>query len=518
MKLIKGLLLGSAAGLAVTGAQAADLPVKAKPVEYVRVCSLYGAGFFYIPGTDTCIRIGGDVRVTYPIMSSASITPSIAVGDGLATDTRDKNYWIVRARTYINTDVRTQTAYGTLRAYARIRFQVIDGAGNAPTALTTTMESGLIQWAGFTFGRNQTSFAYNPWQYAYKYYTNGGSATSDIPTGRQVLAYTYQWGNGVSSTIALEDPKDISKRGNYNAANPISLPGITPPTLDTRGGNTWPDVVANIRVDQAWGGLMLAGTITNNHVAYNCGGGTGTGVVGCSEVAGHPSDKIGYAFTGAMKINVPWGPGDAFYIGGSWGKGATHYGLSSLTNGSAAAVYRDRGQAGFGNYASMQFAYVWDTVYSSTTRVDPRTGVLIGPVGQQLSTTYGVNGAFEHFWSPEWKTSIFGNVSYLNYNDTANALLCSRFASAGPEGRLSNAALGGGCNFDGRLLEGGTRTVWTPVKDFEIGAEFYWQQVHTKNGGAVYTQTVINAFTPAANYALKDQNTFGGAFEVRRSF
>ena len=63
MKMVKSLLLGSAAGLvAVSGAQAADLPVKAKPVEYVKVCSLYGAGFYYIPGTDICMKIGGYVR------------------------------------------------------------------------------------------------------------------------------------------------------------------------------------------------------------------------------------------------------------------------------------------------------------------------------------------------------------------------------------------------------------------------------------------------------------------------
>lgn len=67
MKLIKSLLLGSAAGLAaVAGAQAADLPVaKAAAVEYVRVCSAYGAGFFYIPGTETCLRVGGRVRADY---------------------------------------------------------------------------------------------------------------------------------------------------------------------------------------------------------------------------------------------------------------------------------------------------------------------------------------------------------------------------------------------------------------------------------------------------------------------
>src|SRR3954470_1175298 len=64
MKMVKSLILGSAAGLlAMSGAQAADLPVKAKTGEFVSICSLYGAGFFYIPGTDTCIKLGGYVRV-----------------------------------------------------------------------------------------------------------------------------------------------------------------------------------------------------------------------------------------------------------------------------------------------------------------------------------------------------------------------------------------------------------------------------------------------------------------------
>ena len=66
MKMVKSLLLGSAAGLvAVAGAQAADLPVKAKPVEYVKICTLYGEGFYYIPGSDTCIKLGGYVRADY---------------------------------------------------------------------------------------------------------------------------------------------------------------------------------------------------------------------------------------------------------------------------------------------------------------------------------------------------------------------------------------------------------------------------------------------------------------------
>ena len=64
MTKIKSLLLGTAAGLlAVGGAQAADMPVKAAPVQYVKICSLYGDGFYYIPGTDTCLKMGGYVRV-----------------------------------------------------------------------------------------------------------------------------------------------------------------------------------------------------------------------------------------------------------------------------------------------------------------------------------------------------------------------------------------------------------------------------------------------------------------------
>ena len=83
MKMVKSLLLGSAAGLvAVAGAQAADLPVKAKPVEYVKVCSLYGAGYYYMPGTDICIKLGGYVRYQFTWNPGSSITAGPFSGAG----------------------------------------------------------------------------------------------------------------------------------------------------------------------------------------------------------------------------------------------------------------------------------------------------------------------------------------------------------------------------------------------------------------------------------------------------
>jgi hypothetical protein len=147
MKVVKSLLLGSAAGLlTVAGAQAADLPTrKAAPVEYVRICDAYGAGFFYIPGTDTCLKVGGlalfEARVfntPYSIGAgffSAAAPGALAAGLGtppffvpgggvtLATayrNARERDNYGLGALGRIELDARTQTGYGTLRAFIRV--------------------------------------------------------------------------------------------------------------------------------------------------------------------------------------------------------------------------------------------------------------------------------------------------------------------------------------------------------------------------------------------------------------
>ena len=104
---VRTLILGSAAGLiAMSGAQAADLPVKAKAVEYVRICSLYGAGFFYIPGTDTCIKIGGYLR--------ADVTFNGGVHGAAGLERRSRSaeplYGLLRSRSRLALTVDTRTA------------------------------------------------------------------------------------------------------------------------------------------------------------------------------------------------------------------------------------------------------------------------------------------------------------------------------------------------------------------------------------------------------------------------
>ena len=118
----KNLILGSAAALMLaSGAQAADLPVKAKAVEYVRICSLYGAGFFYIPGTDTCIKLGGYLRADVTFNGGAHGAP--AWNGDLGQQNRFRDQFLGRSRMALTVDTRTATEYGVVRTFGQGDFQ-----------------------------------------------------------------------------------------------------------------------------------------------------------------------------------------------------------------------------------------------------------------------------------------------------------------------------------------------------------------------------------------------------------
>src|SRR5271170_4138501 len=341
MKMLKCLLLGSAAGVvAVTTGQAADLPVKAKPVEYVKVCSLYGAGFFYIPGTDKCIKLGGYFREQWDIHAS---------GDGLAYmnsqarwtrgDTSDSSF---RTRTDFTIDVREQSAYGTIRGYTAFGAQQTTGSDAFTSGLYFTRS--FVQFAGFTGGRavsffdlvNVDPFTLN------RFRTDIGNSSFN---GINVFAYTWQLGNGAQFTISAEDacgsyPTAVglaastptntgaasSGRGctTINASGGAVLsPGGT--TIATEGYNI-PDIVASARVDQAWGSAQVMGAYHRVGASYYY---TTTTTAGDAN-NGHPGDKAGWAVGAGFILNNVLGmAGDQFGIQANYTQGAVGY----LTNG-----------------------------------------------------------------------------------------------------------------------------------------------------------------------------------------
>jgi hypothetical protein len=286
--LIKALL-GSAAGLvAVAGAQAADLPSrKAAPADYVRICSVHGRSFFYIPGTETCLRVGGRVRAEYLVGQN-----SFDVEDNFG----------FRARGRLNIDARTATPYGTLRTF--FRYEVTSNSGQYRSLgrvqqdrrdlyeTSVELDKAFIQFAGFTAGKIASFFDFGGFENWFDVRGTSGENTS-------VLAYTASFGSGYSATLSLEDGASRRNAGPGLLTNPL--------------GREYPDIVGVLRADQSWGSAQLMGAL------HQVRGTAGSGIL-------TPYNQTGYAIGAGIKINLPQlARGDYLAIEVIYAKGALNY-------------------------------------------------------------------------------------------------------------------------------------------------------------------------------------------------
>lgn len=274
MKNITSLLVSTASALIVVGsASAADLPSrKAAPVEYVRVCNTYGAGFFYIPGSETCLRLSGRVRAEYryeqPFKKEADATGFLARGR-------------------IAVDARTATAYGTLRTFVRYDITRSSGA-YSELKHGAAVDNAFVQFGPFTAGRATSMFDYAN---AQAYGTIRGSDTAT-----QLFAYTASFGSGYSATLSLEDGVERSNNSSTS-----------------KGGNRLPDVVANLNVTQGWGTVQLSGAV--HEITTNSVG-----------AAAKLESKYGFAGQASMKFKLPMlAAGDVLWLQGAYAEGALGY-------------------------------------------------------------------------------------------------------------------------------------------------------------------------------------------------
>jgi opacity protein-like surface antigen len=224
---IKSLLLGSAAALAaVSGAQAADAIVAAEPepMEYVRVCDAFGTGYFYIPGSETCLKIGGRVRfdATYGDVYSPN-------NDGTYTNTRAEIYL----------DSASDTEWGALKTSIVARFDYdphndSSNGGDFEDATRTRLMQATIELGGFTVGLTD-SFYESFLDYA------GDVENDDVinygPSEVNMVGYTYEAGNGFSAFVSLED----------DGENDDDTPG---------GASDWVNVAGGVKFDN---GTFMAG-------------------------------------------------------------------------------------------------------------------------------------------------------------------------------------------------------------------------------------------------------------------
>lgn len=507
---LKSLILGSAAIFVGAGANAADLPVKAKAIEYVKICSLYGAGFYYIPGSDTCIKLGGYLRVDAVLGTNTDVN----FGNTGVAGARNRlsNYYTTLARQDLQIDTRTATEYGVVRTFFEGVFSWqtggYTGAGtaavNGSTAYDGSNPAGsgggqiaggklgiyyaFIQFAGFTFGKAESAFR-TPWgEYPANVIEMPGSAGWDPVTQ---VTYTADFGQGITASFSAQDQvaHDQGNVWNVNAATAAGLATGAYGANDL-GGSRAPDLIGRVRVDQAWGLFQASFAAHDNHAAY----------YGASELTGHPGDKWGWAGQLAVSIkNLPTGAGDSINLTGVYTNGASRYNFHDFMSNSV-ALYGGTNVAGA--YQSLGIAGASDSVF-------------VAGSGQELTTTYGFNGGYTHNWDPYWNTSIFGGWAAVRYNNTAKDYICGAFVAS-----LALSSGSAGCNPDFNYAVVGTKTGWTPVKNLTFTAELSYMMLDQKyaSGSTVTLPLQAGVAKPAATYELKDQNTLVLLLRAQRNF
>jgi hypothetical protein len=508
MKSLKGLLLGAAAGLfAVAGAQAADLPVKAKPVQYVKICSLYGAGFYYIPGTDTCIRVGGYVRSQLEWGSVNGNSFGTNGPSGFATSSgtgvigtiangqydRGTNNFNMTNRGVLSADVRSQTEYGTVRGYIALGGQSISNGSANPTFF---FQRAFIQFAGFTIGRTQSFFDVFTTTERFNY--NESKTSGDTYNyGVDLVGYTAQFGNGFSASISAESPHYLATSAVVDGTTGAFFGGGT--ALDNSGHNM-PDIVGQLRIDQNWGYLGISGAAHQVSGRYFGAGNAPSN--------GHPDDKMGWAAQIGGQLNLPWN--DTVGAGFTWTKGAVGYatkaGSWQIQNGNT---------AGFG----------WLT-----------DGIFDGPGAPfttnteiHLTNAWSANAAYEHFWNPRWRTSLYGGYTKVWYDGAITTDINSHLPGAAGTIQCgvpvagavwppinAGSAAGNSCSPDFSFYQVGSRTQWNVTKDFYMGVDVTYTHLNTAyKGGLVAPSTlsggrIINS--------ADDQSTWSGVFRTQYSF
>ena len=454
----------------------------------MKICSLYGAGFYYIPGTDTCLKIGGWVRQYLGVNSNGNLTNGY-LGSANVNTRASNNGWAWKARGYITADARTQTEFGTLRSYISVGGSTQGSAGNSEaTGLGWSSNRAFIQLAGFTFGVAQSFYDLYPTP-ALSYFggmINPSSDTGDA--GQTVSAYTAQFGNGLSATLSLEAPRTT----NIIGSSSVFATGGTIATTQA-GATRYPDIVANLRMDASWGAAQIMGGIHDDVPLY----------YGSTTATGGPNYATGYFAGAGVKINTPMiGPGDYFSAQFNYTVGAAGYADDGATNG--AGIVMTGGQGGnYSNLTSNSFGFgvVSDAVYGATG-------------GMDLTTMWGVNAAYEHFWNKRWQTSIYGAYISTSYDSTANANMCAREAT----GMGTAAGAVATCSNNWNYWAVGTRTQFNVDSQTYIGLDVIYTALQTGSNGGVGSIASSGAQPAQTAGTASNQSAWTAEFRFHRNF
>ena len=514
MSFNKVLQLASAASLAslasVPGARAADLPARqAAPIEYVRICDAYGAGFFFIPGTDSCLKVGGmvltELRGFDPSFSisgtnfyangtphpGAGFVPSV----NQYSNARSRDAFSFAALGRVELDTRTQSPWGALRAFVRADAYYGSGqqaatgslgsltntfnttAGTSAPRETTIFTRAFIQFAGLTAGYAQSMFDFYANAYNFSNLRGSGATVA-------LLAYTATFGDGFSATLSAEDQASrrtaIGSTIASTTAAPITIGGVSSTSFQAQpAGSRVPEIVGNLRLDRPWGAVQLSAAAHQVDASLFASTALGTPPTTYAFPA-LTSNSYGFAVQGGLKLNTDYiSPGDKFWLQVAYEKGAYGYIAGDNLGFNYGAVNQNRFMGD--GFTSISYSGSgWNPQIDSDC-------VFTGSGACEQQWGFDITGAYKHYWLPILSSAVYGSYLELHY----------------PAGAL--AGFGGAVGVsDLKETRVGTNLVWTPLAGFDIGAEFMYALLNqTRPVGlapdAVLTATGLPAFKPATS-------------------
>jgi hypothetical protein len=216
------------------------------------------------------------------------------------------------------------------------------------------------------------------------------------------------------------------------------------PGAGAYGGEQVPDIVGNLRVDQAWGSAQVMGAWHNVNPTY----------YGTLASTGSPGDTSGWAAGAGLKINFPMiAPGDYFQSQVNYTQGALGYVFFNQKGFN----YSDE------NGADYTYGIMSDCIYGAA-----------GGAGSscQLTSAWGFNLSYEHYWTPQWHQSLYGAYAAVNYNSTANNMLCEI-----ENGTVGSTAAVAGCSNNWSTWGIGSRLQWDVTKSFYVGVDVLYTEL-----------------------------------------
>jgi hypothetical protein len=316
---IKSLILGSAAALlAVSGARAADavMAPEPEPVDYVKVCDAYGSGYYYIPGTETCLSISG--YVWWQVGAGSGTAPTYVGGALVGGDDtpgyygNDKDGWNTGSRARIDIRAKSDTELGTLTGWIRLQADwneksntyadsvQLNGDGNVG------VDQAWVQLGGLAMGYGESAWFY---QFNNSTLNYGSFSWGGLYYGyqeRSQIRYEFGGKTGFYGLISLEDPRDEQ--------------------------SYMPDVVGRIGYGAAWGAVALTAAYDHDRSVLYVPA-TATSTTGLPTFVTGDSDDSAIAASLSALFNIPSMPGSAFKIIGYYNSADSSYGPGSPVGG-----------------------------------------------------------------------------------------------------------------------------------------------------------------------------------------